>query len=199
MRILLIGASGTIGQAVARELGERHEIIAAGRSSGDIRMDITDRASIQAAFAAAGTLDAVVSAAGKVKFAPLDQIDEAAYRIGLDDKLMGQVNLVLLGLPHLADGGSFTLTSGVLSHDPIRFGSSASMVNGAIDAFVRAAAIELPRGIRVNAVSPGVLVESLPAYGPYFRGHEAVPAERVARAYAKSVEGARTGQVFEVL
>ena len=199
MRILLVGASGAIGQAVARELGERHEIVTAGSQSGDLRLDITDSASIRAALRQAGSFDALVATVGKVKFAPLADMTEAEYAIGLRDKLMGQVNLVLLGRELIADGGSFTLTSGVLSHDPIRFGSSASMVNGAIDAFVRAAAIELPRGLRINAVSPGVLVESLPAYGPFFRGHEAVPAARVALAYAKSVEGARSGQVFTVL
>ena len=112
---------------------------------------------------------------------------------------MGQLNFVLIGREFIADGGSFTLTSGILSHDPIRMGSSASMVNGAIDAFVRAAAIELPRALRINAVSPGVLLELMDAYAPFFRGHEPVPAARVALAYAKSVEGARTGQVFDVL
>jgi NAD(P)-dependent dehydrogenase (short-subunit alcohol dehydrogenase family) len=199
MRIVLVGASGTVGQAVAGELGGRHEIVAVGSKSGDVRMDITDAASIRAGFERIGRCDAVVSAAGKVKFAPLEDMTEADYGIGLKDKLMGQVNLVLIGRDFVSDGGSFTLTSGVLSHDPIRFGSSASMVNGAIDAFVRAAAIELPRGLRLNAVSPGVLQESMPSYGPYFRGHEPVPAARVALAYAKSVEGLRTGQVFQVL
>jgi NAD(P)-dependent dehydrogenase (short-subunit alcohol dehydrogenase family) len=199
MRIVLVGASGTVGQAVAGELGGRHEIVAVGSRSGDVRMDITDAASIHAALGQVGTFDAIVSTAGKVKFAPLEQMTEADYQIGLKDKLMGQVNLVLVGRELIADGGSFTLTSGVLAQDPVRFGSSASMVNGAVEAFVRAAAIELPRGLRINAVSPGVLVESLPAFGPFFRGHEPVPGARVALAYAKSVEGARTGQVFEVL
>ena len=199
MRVVLVGATGTIGQAVAKELAERHEIVAVGSKSGDVRLDVTDAGSIRAGLAQIGPFDALVSAAGKVKFAPLDAMTEADYAIGLKDKLMGQVNLVLVGREFIADGGSFTLTSGVLSHDPIRFGSSASMVNGAIDAFVRAAAIELPRGLRINAVSPGVLVESMAAYGPFFRGHEPVPGARVALAYAKSVEGVRTGQVFEVL
>jgi NAD(P)-dependent dehydrogenase (short-subunit alcohol dehydrogenase family) len=199
MRIVLVGASGTVGQAVAKELGERHEIVAVGSKSGAVQLDVTDAASIRAGLARIGAFDALVSAAGKVKFAPLADMTEADYAIGLKDKLMGQVNLVLVGREFIADGGSFTLTSGVLTHDPIRFGSSASMVNGAVEAFVRAAAIELPRGLRINAVSPGVLVESLPGYGPFFRGHEAVPAARAALAYAKSVEGARTGQVFEVL
>jgi NAD(P)-dependent dehydrogenase (short-subunit alcohol dehydrogenase family) len=199
MRIVLVGASGTVGQAVAKELGERHEIVAVGSKSGAVQLDVTDADSIRAGLARIGAFDALVSAAGKVKFAPLADMTEADYAIGLKDKLMGQVNLVLVGREFIADGGSFTLTSGVLTHDPIRFGSSASMVNGAVEAFVRAAAIELPRGLRINAVSPGVLVESLPGYGPFFRGHEAVPAVRAALAYAKSVEGARTGQVFEVL
>ena len=199
MRIVLVGASGTIGQAVAAELGGRHEIVAVGSKSGAVRMDMTDPASIRDALQQVGPFDALVSAAGKVKFAPLADLTDADYGIGLKDKLMGQVNLVLVGRELIADGGSFTLTSGVLSHDPVRAGSSASLVNGAIDGFVRAAAIELPRGMRINAVSPGVLLESMPSYGPYFRGHQPVPGARVALAYAKSVEGARTGQVFEVL
>ncbi len=199
MRVVLVGASGTVGQAVARELGARHEIVRVGRSGGEVTMDITDAASIRQGFERIGRCDAVVCAAGKVHFGPLEQMGEAEYAVGLKGKLMGQVNLVLVGRGFVADGGSFTLTSGVLSHDPVRFGSGASMVNGAIDAFVRAAAIELPRGLRINAVSPGVLEESLPQFGPFFRGHEPVPGARVALAYAKSVEGARTGQVFEVL
>ncbi|HEX2525905.1 MAG TPA: short chain dehydrogenase [Geminicoccus sp.] len=199
MRIVVIGASGTLGQAVVAELGSRHEIVAVGRSSGDIRIDMTDQESIRAGFGQIGRFDALVATTGKVKFAPLDQMDDAAYRIGLNDKLMGQVNLVLMGMRTISDGGSFTLTSGVLSHDPVRAGSSASMVNGAIDAFVMAAAIELPRGLRINVVSPSLLEESLGAYGPFFPGHEPVPGARVARAYAKSVEGGLSGKVIKVL
>ena len=127
------------------------------------------------------------------------KMTEAEIGIGLKDKLMGQVNLVLIGRDYLNDNGSFTLTSGVLSHDPIRYGVGASLVNGAIESFVTAAAIELPRGLRLNAVSPGVLEESLPSYGPYFLGHEAVPGKRVANANVKSIEGLLTGRVIEVL
>jgi len=199
MKILIVGASGTVGAFVASALAERHQIVKAGSKSGDVRVDIKDSSSIRKMFESVGKLDAVVSAAGKVHFGEFAKMTEAEFAIGLKDKLMGQVNLVLVGRELIADGGSFTLTSGVLSHDPVRAGSSASLVNGAIDGFVRAAAIELPRGLRINAVSPGVLLESMPSYGPYFRGHQPVPGTRVALAYAKSVEGARTGQVFEVL
>ncbi len=198
MKILLIGASGTIGRAVHTELAARHDVITAGRSSGDYRVDLTDLASVEALFAATGPLDAVIATTGSLHFGPLADFTPAQYAIGLNDKLMGQVNLVLAGQKVLNDGGSFTLTSGILSHDPIRYGSSASMVNAAIDGFVRGAAIELPRGLRINVVSPTVLSESLPSYGPYFRGFESVPAARVALAYSKSVEGAQTGQVYLV-
>lgn len=199
MKILIVGAAGTIGRAVAAELGQRHEIIAAGRTSGDVRMDITDSSSIRAAFERVGVIDAVVSATGKVKFAPFAEMEAADYEIGLKDKLMGQVNLVLIGRRFIADGGSFTLTTGVLDSDPIRMGTSASMVNGAINAFVMAAAIEMPRGLRINAVSPGVIAEAMKDYAPFFRGFEPVPGARAALAYAKSVEGAQTGKVYRVL
>ena len=199
MRIFLVGASGTIGKAVAAELGARHEIISGGRKSGDIRLDITNPESIKAAFKKLGKVEAVVSASGSVKFAPLEQLDAAGFDVGLKDKLMGQVNLTLLGADYVKDGGSFTLTSGILDQDPIRNGCSASLVNGAINSFCIAAAIELKRGLRINAVCPGVLVESMKDFGPYFRGYDPVPGARVALAYAKSIEGSQTGQIFRVV
>lgn len=198
MRIVVVGATGTIGSAVVAALQGRHEILKVGHRGGDFRVDITDQASIRSLLKSTGRFDALVSAAGKVHFGEFAKLGESEAMIGLRDKLMGQVNLVLIGRDFIDDGGSFTLTSGVLSHDPIRFGACASMVNGALDAFVRAAAIELPRGLRINVVSPGVLVESLPIFGDWFRGHEAVPAARVANAYVKSVEGRLTGQVLHV-
>jgi NAD(P)-dependent dehydrogenase (short-subunit alcohol dehydrogenase family) len=198
MNILLVGALGTLGRAVAAELGARHTVISAGRNSGDLRIDLTDRDSIAAALAQAGPLDAVVSAAGNVAFGGLLDLTPEQWDLGLRDKLMGQVNLALLAAPLLADGGSITLTTGILADDPIRYGASASLVNAGIEGFVRAAAVELPRGVRINAVSPGVLQESMPGYAPYFRGFEAVPAARVALGFSRSVEGAQTGQVFRV-
>ena len=125
-------------------------------------------------------------------------MSEKDFALGLQDKLMGQVNLLLIGREFANDGASFTFTTGVLNRDPIRTGASASLVNGALDAFVRAAVIEMPRGMRVNSVSPTVLVEAMDSYAPYFRGFKPVPAAEVALAYAKSVEGLQTGQVYVV-
>jgi len=203
LRILLVGASGTLGRAVEAALSQRHEVIAAGRNSGGVRMNLTDVQSIQHALKQAGELDAVVSAAGGVTFAPLADFIPAPYgeslhTLGISDKLLGQVNLALAARDHLRDGGSITLTTGILSEQPIVAGSSASLVNGAVEAFVRAAAIELPRGLRINVVSPNVLTESMPAYAPFFRGFEPVSAARAALAFSRSVEGAQTGQVYKV-
>ncbi|MBS1785605.1 MAG: short chain dehydrogenase [Acidobacteria bacterium] len=203
LRILLVGASGTLGRAIAAELGERHDLIRAGRSGTDVKLDLTDAPSLVEAFANIGPLDAVISAAGHVKFAPLEAfqaapIADSGYGLGLRDKLMGQVNLALAARECLQDGGSITLTSGILAEQPIVAGSSASMVNGAIEAFVRAAAIELPRRLRINAVSPTVFQESMGDYGPFFRGFEAIPVARAALAFSRSVEGRQTGQIYRV-
>lgn len=199
MKIILVGASGTIGQAIDRELRERHDIVRVGRNSGELQVDITDPASIRRLFEQIGPFDALISAAGNAHFGALEELSAKEFAVGLGDKLMGQVNLVLIGREFANDGASFTLTSGVLSEDPIRYGAAVSTVNAALDGFVRAAAIELPRGLRINGVSPTILEESLPAYGPYFRGFKAVPAATVALAYAKSAEGRQTGQVYRVL
>ncbi len=198
MRVLVVGASGTIGRAVVKELRPRHEILTASRTGADFSLDLTEPEGIAAMFRQTGPLDAVVCCGGTVHFGPLAEMTPELYAVGVRDKLMGQVNLVLSGLPVMNDGGSFTLISGILAREPIPFGTSASMINGAIEAFVRSAAIEMPRGIRINAVSPTVLVESMEFYGPFFRGFKPVPASEVGLAYARGVEGAQTGRVYRV-
>ncbi len=198
MKIIVVGGTGTIGKAVVAELAKRHTVIVAGYTHGDVKVDIKDMKSIEQMYKSTKQFDAVVSTVGKVHFGDFAEMTPDHYFIGLNDKLMGQVNLVLAGLAYIADKGSFTLTSGILSHDPIRYGTSASMVNGAIDSFAKAAAIEMPRGIRINAISPTVLTESMGDYGDYFHGFEPAPAARVALAYSKSVEGLQTGQVYNI-
>ncbi|ROU04673.1 short chain dehydrogenase [Lysobacter enzymogenes] len=197
MKILLVGASGTLGRAIAQTLSH-HEIIAAGRSSAQYPVDITDDASVEALLRKTGKLDAIVSAAGALHFGPLGEMKPADFAIGLNDKLLGQVRLALLGQHHLNDGGSITLTTGIVSAEPIRAGANASAVNRAIEGFVAGAACELPRGLRINAVSPSVLSESMDAYGAFFPGFVPVPAARAALAYQRSVEGVQSGRTFEV-
>lgn len=196
MKIILVGSSGTIGKAVQQRLQQRHQVIAVGLNHGDYQVDISSVASIRQLYQQIGRFDAVVSVTGKVHFAPLTEFTAEQFAIGLTNKLMGQVNLVMEALPFIQDKGSFTLTSGILSHDPIVQGSSAAMVNGAIDSFVRSAAIELPKGLRINSVSPTVIEESLPVYADYFPGFPAIAAEQAALGYIKSVDGQQTGQVY---
>ncbi len=197
MKILVIGASGTLGRAVADHLAVHHEVLRAGRSSGDHRVDLTQDASVQALFAATGPLDAVIATTGQVHFGPLVQMDAAAFATGLQDKLLGQVRLALAAQHHLREGGSITLTSGIISAQPIRDGANATAVNAALEGFVRAAAFELlPRGLRINVVSPTVLEESMEGYAPYFPGFEPIPARRVALAYQRAVEGIQSGQTI---
>lgn len=198
MKIIVVGAAGDIGKAACEELGTRHDLIRVGRSSGDIRIDMSDRASIDEMYARVGPVDAVVSTAGDVHFGPLEEHTDETFMIGLRQKVMGQINLVLAGFNSVSCGGSFTLTSGVLDRDPIRMGAGAATANGALGGFVVGSAIEMPRQQRINVVSPGLLEVSVPRYGKWFPGHDPVSSERVGRAYAKSVEGAITGQVIIV-
>lgn len=196
MKILLIGAEGTLGRAVVDELGARHDIVRAGRSHGDLRLDLRDKASVQSALNKLGRVDAIASAAGKLAFAPLLELTDEQWALSLQDKLMGQVNLALLGVPHLNDGGSITLTTGILSQEPILTGVTATLVNRALEGFVVGAALELPRALRINAVSPGLLSESVASFGEWFRGFEPVPAARAALGFSRSIEGADTGKVY---
>jgi NAD(P)-dependent dehydrogenase (short-subunit alcohol dehydrogenase family) len=198
MRILLVGAAGAIGSAVDAALGQKHEIIRAGRSSGDIRIDITDEASISRVFEQSGRLDAVIAAAGELHFGPLSDMTTAQLAISINSKLLGQVNLARFAAKYLAAAGSITLVSGIIGEQPVVGGASAALVNAAIEGFVLGASVDMPRGIRINAVSPGIVTETKDQYAPLFDGFEPVSAQRVAVAYVRSVEGAQTGQVYRV-
>lgn len=196
MRILVVGATGTIGAAAVGALEAEHEVIRASRSS-EIQVDLTDTDSIRQMFSTVGTVDAVISCTGKVPYKPLTELEDADYQAGFSNKVLGQVKLVTVGVDHVADRGSFTLTTGILSRAPIATGTAASLANGALESFVMAAATELPRGIRINAVSPTVLVES-PQYHAFFPGFPQVAATDVGRSFVRSVQGVETGQVFRI-
>ncbi len=198
MKIILVGASGDVGRAAFDELSKRHDVVRVGRKTCDLRVDISDRGSIEAMYEEVGDFDALVSTAGHVHFAPLSEQTEVSLMMGLENKVMGQINLVLEGLKRISGSGSFTLTSGVLDRDPVVAGTGAALANGALAGFVKGAAIEMPPRVRVNVVSPGLLDVSENRYGTLFPGHERVSSERVGRAFAKCVEGAINGQVVIV-
>jgi NAD(P)-dependent dehydrogenase (short-subunit alcohol dehydrogenase family) len=195
MKIVLIGATGTIGKAVAKALSQQHELVRVSRSSGDLQADIASPDSLRKLFEAATPYDAVVCAAGEAEFGALNALSDEDFQLGLGSKLMGQVNLVRLGLSSISDGGSFTLTSGVLSQHPSPGSASISLVNAAVEGFARAAALELSRGVRINVVSPPWVCETLEALGR--DPSSGLPASVVAKAYVASVEGQMTGAVLD--
>jgi NAD(P)-dependent dehydrogenase (short-subunit alcohol dehydrogenase family) len=198
MKIIVIGATGTLGRAVVAELGQDNEVISVGLTHGDLQVDLTRDESVEALFAKTGRVDAIIATTGSLFFGPLTAMRAEDFASGLNDKLLGQVRLALIGQHYLNDGGSITLTSGIIGSEPIAQGVNATAVNAALEGFVRAAACELPRGLRINVVSPTVLRESVEKYGAFFPGFESVPAARAALAYRRSVYGVQTGRTFTV-
>lgn len=197
MKIIIVGATGTLGKKVTAALQGQHQIITAGSKSGDLQVDITSTESIEAFYKKTGKFDALVSVTGSGHFGPLNTMTPKDFKKGIDSKLMGQVNLVLIGQHHINPKGSFTLTSGILSNDPVLYGANLSAVNGALNSFVIAAAIGLENDVRINAISPGV-VEDSPGYFDAFPGHIPVTMDRVVAGYLRCVLGAGTGQVVEI-
>jgi NAD(P)-dependent dehydrogenase (short-subunit alcohol dehydrogenase family) len=195
MRILVVGATGTIGSAVAAALRNRHDLVLASQQKAPEKIDIMDPASIRALFARIGRVDAVVNAAGRAAFKPLSDLTDADFEFSLRSKLMGQVNLFRLALDSIADGGSFTFTAGYFARQPVPGSAAGSLVNAALEGFGRAAALEAPRGIRANVVSPAWITETLQKLGRPLTG--GIPVAMVAQAYIRSVEGGETGQVID--
>lgn len=197
-KVIVIGASGTIGRAIVKQFSQGNEVISVGNRSGDFTVDMTDITSIEALYEKVGEFDALVVSAGDVAFASFSEMTQEQWQVGLNSKLMGQINLAQQAIPFIKDSGSITLVSGILTDEHVAWGTAASMVNGAVNHFVKAVSTELPRGIRINAVSPGLVSESVEIFGDFFPGFESVPASKVSNAYYKSVMGVQTGKVFEV-
>lgn len=195
MKIIVVGATGTIGRAVVNLLAGRHEVIKVGRRQGDFQVDLVSPDSIRKLYKSVGSFDGVVCAAGLAKFGPLKELTDEDFGLGLSNKLMGQVNLVRLGLSQIAEGGSFTLTSGVLASEPMVGSAAISPVNAAVEGFARAAALEMPKGLRVNVVSPPWVKETMEAMG--MDSSPGLPAATVAKAYLESVEGRMNGAVID--
>jgi NAD(P)-dependent dehydrogenase (short-subunit alcohol dehydrogenase family) len=196
MRILLVGATGTIGRAVAALLRPRHDVVEASRHKARYHVDIANEDSIRSLYEDVGHVDAVVSTAGQAVWKLLADLADADFAFSLRNKLMGQVNLVRIGVNWVRDSGSgsFTLTSGILAHQPTPGSAAVSTVNAGVEAFARAAALELPRGLRINVVSPPWVSETLQAMGRDPAG--GLPAADVARSYVESVEGTQTGAII---
>jgi NAD(P)-dependent dehydrogenase (short-subunit alcohol dehydrogenase family) len=196
MKIIIVGASGTMGKHLASVFRKDHEVITAATGGCDVRVDITSAQSIENMYKQAGAFDALVSTAGPTYVGPWKKMTDKEFRKGVEGKMMGQVNLVLIGQHYINPKGSFSLITGALTHEPQLNFANASAANGAVEAFVRAAAIELENGIRINAVSPTV-IENSPQYFPFFPGDIPVTMQQLEYGFRKSIFGANTGQVIK--
>lgn len=198
MKILVIGGTGTIGKHVTNALKENHKVITAGKTSGDIQVDISNSEAIEKMFEKTGKLDAIVNISGEAKWDKFNNMSEEDFYIGIKSKLMGQVNLVRIGKKHLNPKGSFTLTTGILADEPELMTTSAAMVNGGIHSFVKAAALELEDGKRINAVSSDLVEDAVEKYNSFFPGHTPVPMYKVVNAYVRCVMGSINGEILRL-
>ena len=198
MRLLIIGGNGTVGKPVTNYFSKDHEVIVGARNSGDLAIDIGDSNSIKKGLEQVGKLDAIVCIAGEAKWDDFGELNEQDYYIGIKSKLMGQVNLVRIGQHYLNKNGSITLSTGILADDPVVKTTSAAMVNGAIHSFVRALRLELTNGIRVNAVSLGLVEDAYEKYQDYFPGHNPISMKKAVNAYIRSAVGKGNGEIIRV-
>lgn len=199
MKVLIIGASGAVGSAIVRELQKDTELVTVGFTSGDYQVDLANNSSIVNLFKQTGKLDGIVCAASRgVIFKPLVEMTLEDYISSMQQKLLGQISVALEGINVLNNHGSITLTTGIMNRDFVANGSAAAMVNNAVEGFVKSAALDLPRGIRINAVSPALLEESADKYSTLCPGFETVSSAKVARAYRKSIYGIQSGQIYQV-
>lgn len=198
MKILIIGGNGTIGKTVVSHFAEDNEIVIAGRTSGDINVDIADSSSIKEMFESTGKVDAIICIAGEAKWDDFNKLTEEDYYVGLKSKLMGQVNLVRIGQDYLNPNASITLSTGILADDPVVKTTSAAMVNGGLHSFVKAVALEIENGIRVNVVSSGMVEDAYEKYKDYFPGHNPIPMKKVVNGYVRSVKGKGNGEIIRI-
>jgi len=198
MKLLIIGGTGTVGASIVDYFSKEHEVIVASRSSKKFPVDISNSESIRSLMENVGTCDAIICAAGEAKWGPFKSLSEEDYFIGIRSKLMGQVNLVRIAQDYLFQNGSITLTTGILADDPVVQTTSAAMVNGGIHSFVKAAALEIQNGIRLNVVSSGVVENAYEVYQSYFPGHTPISMQKMIRAYVRSVLGKGHGKIIRI-
>lgn len=184
MKILLIGATGNIGKLIYPALAENHEVVTAGRTHGDYKVDISSFSSIELLFKQLTNIDAVICTAGDSMSAELHLMDTEKYKAGIQQKVLSQINLVLIGMNYLNDNGSFTLISGKMGEKPAKGASGKAVANGAINSFVLASALEMPRGIRINVVSPPKLAD--------------IPATDLVAGYLKSINTPGNGEIIRI-
>jgi len=195
-KIIVVGATGTIGKAVSDLLARDHQVIRVGNQQGDHTVDLRSKVSIEKLFQNVGPVDGVICTAGAMRFGRVNEVSDTDFLFCINNKLVWQINLARIAICHLNPKGFITLTTGMLAQEPLPSTVPAAMVNAALEGFVRAAALDVDKGVRINAVSPIFINITARKMGLTDIG--TMTKEETAKAYLASVEGNMTGQVLDV-
>jgi NAD(P)-dependent dehydrogenase (short-subunit alcohol dehydrogenase family) len=194
-KIVVVGATGRLGRVVVGGLND-YEVIRAGRSGPDLKIDALDFESVSDVFASIGTFDGLISCIGGTPFKTFEELTMEDFALGLSKKCFSQLNLAKAAIPYLTENGSITLTSGIIGDEPILAGSCAAAANGALNMCVSTLAAEYAGKLRINIVSPSIIENSVEDYGMLFDGFEPTSKKRIVEAYRRTISAPISGRVL---
>jgi NAD(P)-dependent dehydrogenase (short-subunit alcohol dehydrogenase family) len=194
-KIVVVGATGRLGRVVVGGLND-YEVIRAGRSGPDLKIDALNFESVSDVFASIGTFDGLISCIGGTPFKTFEELTMEDFALGLSKKCFSQLNLAKAAIPYLTENGSITLTSGIIGDEPILAGSCAAAANGALNTCVSTLAAEYAGKLRINIVSPSIIENSVEDYGMLFDGFEPTSKKRIVEAYRRTISAPISGKVL---
>jgi NAD(P)-dependent dehydrogenase (short-subunit alcohol dehydrogenase family) len=194
-KIVVVGATGRLGRVVVGGLSD-YEVVRAGRSGPDLKIDALDFESVSDVFASVGTFDGLISCIGGTPFKTFEELTMEDFALGLSKKCFSQLNLAKAAIPYLTENGSITLTSGIIGDEPILAGSCAAAANGALNTCVSTLAAEYAGKVRINIVSPSIIENSVEDYGMLFDGFEPTSKKRIVEAYRRTISAPISGRVL---
>ena len=197
-KIIVVGATGKLGRVVVEGLQKDYEVIRAGRSGPDLKIDAFDFESVSDILASVGPFDGLVSCIGGTPFKTFEELTMDDFAAGLSTKCFSQLNLAKAVIPFLSENGSITLTSGIIGDEPIIAGSCAAAANGALNMCVSTLAAEYAGKLRINVVSPSIIENSVDHYGMLFDGFEPTSNESIIHAYRRTISAPITGRVMSL-
>ena len=194
-KIVVVGATGRLGRVVVGGLSD-YEVVRAGRSGPDLKIDALNFESVSDVFASIGTFDGLISCIGGTPFKTFEELTMEDFALGLSKKCFSQLNLAKAAIPYLTENGSITLTSGIIGDEPILAGSCAAAANGALNMCVSTLAAEYAGKLRINIVSPSIIENSVEDYGMLFDGFEPTSKKRIVEAYRRTISAPISGRVL---